>query len=117
LSETKTPTSDFTQAILNAQNNYWTLNFSSGFVLNDKTDLNLGYFFYQADNFEDNSSLGLPLGASAEEHGVTATLLRRISKNVRLSLKYGYYHYNDGTFGGHQDYYAHAIYSSLRYRF
>jgi len=117
LSETKTPTSDYTQAILNAQNNYWTLNFSSGFVLNDKTDLNLGYFFYQADNFEDNSNFGLPLGASGEEHGVTATLIRRISKNVRLTLKYGYYHYNDGTFGGHQDYYAHAIYSSLRYRF
>src|SRR5262249_20860157 len=76
LSETKTPTSDYTQAILNAQNNYWTLNFSSGFVLNDKTDLNLGYFYYQADNFEDNSSVGLPLGAGAEEHGVTATLLR-----------------------------------------
>ena len=31
---------------LDAQNNYWTLNASSGFVLTDKTDLHAGYFFY-----------------------------------------------------------------------
>jgi len=117
LSDTRTPTSDYTQALLNAQNNYWTLNFSSGFVLNEKTDLNLGYFFYQADNYQDNSAFGLPLGAAAEEHGITAGLVRRISKNLRLTLKYAYYHYEDGTFGGNQDYYAHMLYSSLRYRF
>jgi hypothetical protein len=117
LSETKTPASDFTQAILNAQNNYWTLNFSSGLVLDDKTDLNLGYFYYRADNYQDNSTVGLPLGAGAEEHGVNATLSRRLTKNLRLSLRYGYYHYDDETFGGHQDYFAHVIYTSLRYRF
>ena len=116
-SKTKTPTSDYTQAILNAQNNYWTLNFTTGFVLDDKTDLNLGYFYYLADNFQDNSSTGLPLGAGAEEHGVNATLTRRLSKNLRLSVRYGYYHYNDETYGGHQDFFAHVIYTSLRYRF
>lgn len=117
ISDTHTPASDFTQAILNAQNNYWTLNFSSGFVLNEKTDLNLGYFYYRADNYQDNSAFGLPLGAAAEEHGVTAALVRRISKNLRLTLKYAYYHFDEGTFGGHQDFYAHMLYSSLRYRF
>ncbi|HVV71347.1 MAG TPA: hypothetical protein VHI52_07590 [Verrucomicrobiae bacterium] len=117
LSTTKTPASDLTQSILNAQNNYWTLNFSSGFVVDDKTDLNLGYFYYQADNYEDNSSVGVPLGAGGHEHGVTATLVRKLSKNVRLSLKYGYYTYDDETFGGNRDYTAHIIYSTLRYRF
>ncbi|MGH7868112.1 MAG: hypothetical protein ACREP9_10965, partial [Candidatus Dormibacteraceae bacterium] len=117
LSTTKTPASDVTQAILNAQNNYWTLNFSSGFVLDDKTDLNLGYFYYQADNYEDNSNIGLPLGAGGHEHGVTATLVRKLSKNVRLSLKYGFYTYADETFGGNRDYTAHLVYTTLRYRF
>ncbi len=37
-SETQTPASDYTQAILDAQNNYWTVNFNSGFVVDDKTD-------------------------------------------------------------------------------
>jgi hypothetical protein len=116
-SKTKTPTSDYTEAILNAKNNYWTLNFSSGFVLDDKTDVNMGYFYYRADNYQDNSTVGLPLGAGAEEHGVNATVTRRLTKNLRLSLRYGYYHYDDETFGGHQDFFAHVLYSSLRYRF
>lgn len=117
ISETHTPASDYTQAILNAQNNYWTVNFSSGLVIDNKTDLNVGYFYYLADNYQNNSDYGLPLGAGAEEHGVNATLSRRLSKNIRLSVRYGYYHYLDETFGGHQDFFAHVIYTSLRYRF
>jgi hypothetical protein len=117
LSETRTPTSEFTQAILNAQNNYWTLNFNTGFVLDDKTDLNLGYFYYLADNYQDISAFGLPLGAGGEEHGINATLTRRLTKNLRLSLRYGYYHYEDQTYGGNQDFFAHVVYTSLRYRF
>jgi hypothetical protein len=117
LSDTKTPASDVTQAILNAQNNYWTVNFSSGLVLDDKTDLKVSYFYYQADNYQDNSTLGLPLGAGAEEHGVTATLTRRLSKRGRVALNYGFYHYDDVTSGQNNNYDANVLYASLRYRF
>jgi len=117
LSDTGTPASDFAQAILNAQNNYFTLSFSTGLVLDDKTDLNLNYFYYLADNYQDNSNVGPPLGAGAEEHGINATLTRRLTKNLRLSVRYGYYQYNDQTFGGNQDFHAHLLYTSLRYRF
>jgi hypothetical protein len=113
----ETPASDYTRAILESENNYWTVNFSSGLVLDDKTDLNIGYFYYQADNYQDNSAYGLPLGAEGHEHGVTATLVRRLSKNLRLTCKYGYYQYDDGTYGGNRDYDAHVLYSSLQYRF
>jgi hypothetical protein len=116
-SETKTPASEVTQAILNAQNNYWTLNFSSGFVVNDKTDFNVAYFYYRADDFQDNATLGLPLGAGGEEHAVTATLIRRISQHVRLTLRYGFYHYTDQLYGGNRDFDTHMVYSSLQYRF
>ena len=117
LSETKTPASDVTQAILNSQNNYWTLNFNSGLILDNKTDLNVGYFFYKADNYVDNSIAGLPLGVAAEEHGVTATLTRRLTQHLRLDLKYGYFHYDDITSGGNNSYEAHLLFSSLQYRF
>jgi hypothetical protein len=117
LSETKTPASEVTQAILNSQNNYWTLNFSTGIVLDDKTDLNLSYFYYQADDYQDNSAVGVPFGAGGQEHGVSATLVRRLSKNLRLTLRYAYYNYDDALSGGHNNYAAHAIYTSLRYRF
>lgn len=116
-SETQTPTSDYTQAILDAQNNYWTLNFNSGFAVDNKTDLNVGYFYYRADNFDDNSADGLPLGMSAEEHGVTATLTRRLTERLRLTFRYGYFHYDEETSGGNGNYASHLVYTTLQYRF
>ena len=123
LSETKTPASDLTlaaqsaPAILAAQNNYWTLNFNSGLVLDNKTDLKLGFFYYRANDYTDNSTAGVPYGAGAEEYGVTATLSRRITEHLRWALKYGFSHYADAAFGGNQDFSAHLIYTSLQYRF
>ena len=117
LSTTETPASDYTRAILNAQNNYWTVNFNSDFVLSDKTDLNVGYFYYRAADGQNQLTAGLPLGTDEEEHSVTATLTRRITKNLRFSLKYAFAHYNDLASGGHFNYDAHLIYSSLQYRF
>ena len=116
LSETTTPASTNT-AILDAQNNYWSVNFNSGFVVNDKTDLNLGYTYYQADNYHNPDPLYLAYGAGAEEHGITATLIRRITDNLRVTLRYGYYHYTDQTSGGNNNYDAQVVYSSLQYRF
>ena len=117
VSETKTPTSDYTRAVLNSQNNYWTVTFNSSVVVDDKTDLNLGFVYYQADNYNNNSRVGLPLGAGADEQSVTATLTRRITRNLRVSLKYAYSHYNDQASGGNNNYDAQMVYSSLQYRF
>jgi hypothetical protein len=117
LSETKTPVSDYTQAILTALNNYWSLNFSSGLVLDDKTDLRLGYFYYRADDYSDNSFDGVPLGAGADEHSVTATLTRRLTERLRLNLKYGFTHFTDWASGGNNDFDAHLVFASLQYRF
>jgi len=117
LSETKTLPPDYTQAVLPAQNNYWTVNATAGLVLDDRTDLKLSYFYYQADNYENNSLYGVPYGAGEDEHSITATLTRRITKNIRWSLKYAYSHYTDQTYGGHRDFDAHLVYSSLQYRF
>jgi hypothetical protein len=117
LSTTKSPASDFTQSILNSQNNYWTVNFNSDFVLDSKTDLNLGYFYYRAADSQNGIVGGVPLGTDAEEHSVTATLTRRISKNLRWNLKYAFTHYEDSASAGHFNYDAHIVYSSLQYRF
>ena len=116
-STTTTPASDYTQAVLDAQNNYWVVNFSYMFVIDDKTDLTLGYLYYLADNYKDNSAYGVPYGAGAEEHNVSVGITRRIRDNIRVFLRYGYSHYTDDTFGGHQDYHAHAVSCSVRYLF
>jgi hypothetical protein len=116
-SQTKTPVTDYTQAILNSQNNYWTVNFSSDFVLDDRTDLNVTYFYYQADDYQNNASAGVAVGAGAREHGVTATLTRRITQNLRASLKYNYYNSADAASGGFNNFEAHLIFASMQYRF
>lgn len=117
LSDTKTPTSDYTQAVLNAQNNYWTLHFNSGLVLDNKTTLDLGYTYYQADDYSDNSTVGVPYGAGAAEHGINATIVRRLTEQLRLTLRYGYYHSADEPSGGNNDYETHVVFASLQYRF
>lgn len=116
ISETETPADGYTQAILNSQNNYWTVNFDSGFVLDAKTDLNIGYFYYCADDYQPPVD-GVPFGAGAEEHSVTATLTRRITQNLRWNLRYAYTHYDDTASSGQFSYDAHLIYSSIQYRF
>lgn len=113
----ETPASDYTAAVLEAQNNYWSVNLNSGIVLDDKTDLNLGYTYYLADNYTDNTPVGVPYGSGAEEHAISATLLRRITKNIRASLRYSYYYYTDDSAGGFRDYDAHGVYTGLQYRF
>jgi hypothetical protein len=117
LSDTATPASDVTQAILDARNNYWSVNFSSGLVLDNKTDLNVSYFYYQADDYCNNSLAGVPYGAGGQEHSITATLTRRISDRIRVSLKYGYFRYCDQASGGNADYGVNLVYANLRYRF
>ena len=117
ISETKTPASDYTQAILNSQNNYWTVNFNAGFVLDDKTDLNVGYFYYRAADGQNAVVNGLPLGTDAEEHSINATLTRRLTKNLRLNLKYAFTYYEDFASAGNYNFNAHVIFSSLQYRF
>lgn len=119
ISTTETPASDYTAAILNAQNNYWTATFNSEFVLDDKTDLNLGYYYYRAADSQNNipAGLGVPFGADEQEHTVSATLTRRITNNLRWNIKYAFTHYQDFASGGDFNFDAHVIFSSLQYRF
>jgi hypothetical protein len=116
-SQLDTPAENFTQAILASQNNYWTLNFSSGFVVNDKTDFNVNYFYYRADDYQNNSPDGVPYGSGAQEHGVTATLVRRLSDRMKLTVRYGFFHSDDDLYGGHRNFDAHGIMSTIQYRF
>jgi hypothetical protein len=53
----------------------------------------------------------------AREHTVTAAISRQIAKNVRLKVQYSYFDYSDQLSGGHNNYKAHALFSSLQFRF
>jgi hypothetical protein len=115
--QTDTPVDNITQAVLDAENDYWNGSLTAGLALDDKTDLTATYFYYRADNYSDNSAAGLPYGVGIEEQGVTAGLSRQLSRRVRWTLRYGFFTSDDETSGGNNDYDAHLVYSTLQYRF
>ena len=123
LSQTDTPASSInlspntSPTVVAFRNDYWTITAGGGYIINDKTDLHASYTFYRANDYFNNSGVALPYGLGATEHSASATLTRQLSKQVRLLLTYTYFDYTDETFGGHNNYQAHSIFSSLQFRF
>ena len=119
IDETDTPASDALPGpvVTNFKNNYWDAGCSAGLSLDDKTDLQVQYTYYNADDYINNARFSQPYGSGAVQQSVTASISRRISNNLRLTLKYGYFTYHDITSGGHNNYNANLIYGSLQIRF
>ena len=122
LDQTKTPAGDIVvtdsaPTVLNFRNDNWTVTGGGGFIIDNKTDLHADYTYYRANDYQNNSQAGLPYGADATEHAVTATLTRQLTKKIRLRLQYGYYYYTDGLSGGFNNYEAHSFFSSLAFAF
>jgi hypothetical protein len=101
----------------NFRNDYWTVTSGIGYIIDDKTDFYADYYFYCANDYYNNAAVAVPYGMGATENAVTATVARQLSKNTRLTLKYGFYDYRDVTSGGHNNYRAHSLFSSLQVRF
>jgi hypothetical protein len=123
LDETKTPASHIdlipntSPTVADFRNDYWMVTSGAGYLVDDKTDLRADYSFYRANDYFKNSRVGVPYGMGATEHTVSATIGRQLTKQMRLTLRYSYFNYTDETFGGHNDYEAHSIFSGLQYRF
>jgi hypothetical protein len=58
-----------------AHNDYFNVTCALGVVLDQKTDFQLQYNYYNADNFDDLSAVSQPYGAGTEEHGILASLI------------------------------------------
>jgi hypothetical protein len=123
LDQTETPASQIdlipntSATVVNFRNDYWTVTAGAGFLLDDKTNLEADYSFYRATDYFKNSRVAVPYGMGATEHTLSAGVGRQINKQIRLTLKYTYFNYTDETYGGHNDYEAHSIFSGLQYRF
>jgi hypothetical protein len=103
--------------VTKSHNGYWNVGAQVGLRLNDRTELQAQYSYYQSDNFMNNSTVSTPYGEESHEHGVTVTLSRMFTPRLRWTLKYGFFDYDDHTSGGHNNYTAHMVYSGLQYRF
>jgi len=103
--------------VVNFRNDYWTVSSGIGYIIDDKTDFYADYYFYCANDYYNNAAVAVPYGMGATENAVSATITRQLSKRTRLTLKYGFYDYQDTTSGGHNNYRAHSLFSSLQVRF
>jgi hypothetical protein len=123
LNQTDTPANDIElvpdggPTVVNFRNDYWTVNSSIGYVIDDKTDVTVDYYFYCANDYYNNAAVAVPYGMGATEQALSATLTRQIAKNMRILFRYGYYNYRDETSGGHDNYRAHSLFSTLQVRF
>jgi hypothetical protein len=103
--------------VVNFRNDYWTVTSGIGYIIDDKTDFYANYYFYCANDYYKNPAVAVPYGTGATENAVSATVTRQLSKNTRLLLRYGFSDYRDTTSGGHNNYRAHSLFSSLQVRF
>jgi hypothetical protein len=123
LNQTDTPANDInlvpntSPTVVNFRNDYWTVTSGAGYIIDDKTNFYTDFSFYCANDHFKNAGVAVPYGTGATEYIASATLTRQLTKQMRLLLRYGYYDYRDVTSGGHNNYTAHSLYSSLQVRF
>jgi len=103
--------------VVNFRNDYWTVTSGAGFILDDKTNVYSDFSFYCANDHFKNAGVAVPYGLGATEYTASASITRQLTSQMRLLLRYGYFNYRDSTFGGHNNYNAHSIYSGLQFRF
>jgi len=115
--DTPATTSGATAIVTESQNDYWTAGGTIAYALSLKTDLNLDYVYSRADNYFDNSAGSQPYDAGFEEHRAMASITQRLSENLRLLWRYGWFRNRDETYGGNLNYTAHLVSTTLQYRF
>ncbi len=86
---------------------------SATYVLSTNTDLTASYSYSSADFSQNNSVAGLPLSINYQQQAVQAGLTRRLGKNITAKLQYGFFHYDEPTTGGANNYNAHSIFGLI----
>jgi hypothetical protein len=118
LVRTETPINGYSGLAVESKSNYIDNLLAVGYAVDQKTDLQVQYTFYKAiDDYYDTSQSQVPYGAAGEEHGISLSMLRRISKNISWNARYGFYHGEDELYGGNNDYDSHLLYSSVQISF
>jgi hypothetical protein len=100
----------------NADNDYWSASAVAGFVVTKRTDAQLQYTYYRADNYLPIlAATTLPYGAAAEESTITLGLRHKFSDRLIGSAKIGYYGSRSDTTGGFTNYHARIAFVALDY--
>lgn len=109
--------SGYTTIVGQSRNSYWTVNALLGILLDEKTNLQFQYDYYLSDNYVNNYFATMPYGAESEESRVMATLNRQITRNLSVTLRYGFVDFKDVPSGGYNGYNAHMAYAGMKFSF
>jgi hypothetical protein len=118
----KTPVTGLTGAaanlVKNSDANYLNVSVSSGYALDEQSDLLADYMLYRAmGNYVNNSAVTVPYGTDSKLQVVSLGWSRKLDRRTTLNLKYSYAKNEDVPSRGTADYEAHLIYGKLQYRF
>jgi hypothetical protein len=101
-----------------AQNDYWFGNLGAGYALAKKTDLKLDLSYYRSNNYDPSyAQFGLPLGTSARERLGAVSIVQRINRHLRITLRYSYERAEDQNFGGGNNFEARMASALVRLDF
>ena len=118
----ETPANYATGAALNlvpvSRSNYNSYGISSGYALDDVSDLYVSYDYYEArDSFFNNAPATVPFGYMTETQAASATWKRKLDRRTTVVVKYTYAKSEDPAFRGFADYEANLIQAKVQYRF
>lgn len=98
--------------------NYNSYGISSGYALDDVSDLYVSYDYYETrDSFFNNAPATVPFGYMTEMQTASATWKRKLDRRTTVVLKYTYAKSEDPASRGFADYEANMIQAKVQYRF
>lgn len=97
---------------------YLSYNISSGYALDDQSDLYVDYTSYGArDTFINNAPAYTPYGTDVQTDIASVTYKRKLDRRTTIVVKYTYAKSEDSAYLGKADYEANMLQAKLLYRF
>jgi hypothetical protein len=104
--------------VKNSDGNYVNFTLSTGYAIDEGSDIYADYSLYKAFNdFIDNSANSLAYGTNARTQQIGLTWFRRIDSRTSLTVRYAYAKNTDDAVGTLADYEAHIVSARVQYRF
>lgn len=97
---------------------YTSYSLSSGYALDDQSDLFVDYTSFESrDAFINNSSVSTPYGTDVAQQIASIAWTRKLDRRTTVSLKYSYAKSDDAAYFGKADWEANIVQAKLQYRF
>ena len=105
---------DTNRVLQNSDNNYYTVGFITGFVVDKQTDAQVQLNYYRADNGNAIlAPLTMPYGVAVKDTSITVGLKHKFSDKWIGNAKIGYFDSANDTTGGMTNYHGPLAYVSF----